>query len=645
MFGDSGLPTGFSVHKILRLHTLSKTKMSLIGDGAESPIIFLMPAASQTEKFAAEELQSYLFRITGQSLTIAHAKPEKSFVFLGTLRDHIEVLGGFEIDEEDSVQAEDGFWMKIVDGQLCLIGVGPAGVLGAVYMLLEFLGARWYEPGPSGESIPRLAGIDLGTAERQAEPMLKKRGLVDVTTKEGIDWMGKNRLNYLLLPCSSFKIVSSWLEEETVKRAIHVEMLSTHLMDWVYPGDETLKDPACRATVEGQAHGQSEHLCASNEKVRESVVNGIRNFLESHAYIKGITFDLFSDLSQCDCKTCTRNRFLDRRQVPQIGEDGKYNEKAKCSSDTVWEFLADLDEDLSEAHPDKTFRILAAKETLYPPKSIEMPQASAAILRMDDRCFRYVLNSSDCLPNHCLWAPVDEWAKGSVEDLLVYDNFAGTDEFMGMMFPTVRLLSRELLMHYELGVDGVVSNASWKGSISNALNLWAFAKQAWTGESTVDAAMDDFFEGYFGPAASRMRRYFRVWYFRWLDFRGYFMGKSLDIARLMRHEDFENARNFLERAIRIEGISETILLRLRRELHTYQISVNIWRYFQSLLRYQHFQQAGLDTQLAEQMETVENIKKDLISYVQQNAPEREAQLVAATEKWAESLAQIFNADG
>ncbi|MDP6504084.1 MAG: DUF4838 domain-containing protein [Planctomycetota bacterium] len=618
--------------------------MSLIGAGAEPPIIFLIPDASQVEKFAAEELQSYLFRITGQSLTIAHTKPEDSFIFVGTLQDHIETLGGFEIDEEESIQAEDGFWMKIVDGQLCLVGVGPAGVLGAVYLLLEFLGARWYEPGPGGEFVPRLAGIDLGSAERQSEPMLRRRGLVDITTKEGIDWMGKNRLNYLLLPCSSFKTVSSWLEEETVKRAIDVEMLSTRLLDWVYPGDDTLEDPACRATVNGQAPGESEHLCASNEKVRESVVNGIRNFLESHPYISGIAFDLIGDLSRCECKTCNRNLYLDRRQVARIDEDGKYNEKARCSSDTAWEFLADLDEDLKEP-PGKTFRILAAKETLHPPKSIEMPQPSAVVLRLDDRCFRYVLNSADCLPNHCLWGPVDDWAKGSVEDLVVYDHYAGTEEFMGMMFPTVRLLSRELLMHYELGVDGVVTNASWKGSIFNVLNLWAFAKQGWTGESTVDAAMDDFFTGYFGTAANRMRRYFRVWYFRWLDFRGYFMGKSLDIARLMRHEDFEKARNYLERAIRTEGLPETILLRLRRELHSYQISVNIWRYFQSLLRYQHFQQAGLDNHLAEQLETVENMKKDLISYAQKHVPERERQLVEATERWAGSMAQIFESGG
>jgi hypothetical protein len=348
MSADTGLPASFSVRKILRLQSFSKANMSLIGAGAEPPIIFLIPDASQVEKFAAEELQSYLFRITGQSLTIAHTKPDDSFIFVGTLQDHIETLGGFEIDEEESIQAEDGFWMKIVDGQLCLVGVGPAGVLGAVYLLLEFLGARWYEPGPGGEFVPRLAGIDLGSAERQSEPMLRRRGLVDITTKEGIDWMGKNRLNYLLLPCSSFKTVSSWLEEETVKRAIDVEMLSTRLLDWVYPGDDTLEDPACRATVNGQAPGESEHLCASNEKVRESVVNGIRNFLESHPYISGIAFDLIGDLSRCECKTCNRNLYLDRRQVARIDEDGKYNEKARCSSDTAWEFLADLDEDLKE---------------------------------------------------------------------------------------------------------------------------------------------------------------------------------------------------------------------------------------------------------------------------------------------------------
>ena len=123
------------------------------------------------------------------------------------------------------------------------------------------------------------------------------------------------------------------------------------------------------------------------------------------------------------------------------------------------------------------------------------------------------------------------------------------------------------------------------------------------------------------------------------------MGKSLDIARLMRHEDFEKARNYLERAIRTEGLPETILLRLRRELHSYQISVNIWRYFQSLLRYQHFQQAGLDNHLAEQLETVENTKKDLISYARKHVPEREKQLVEATEKWAGSMAQIFESGG
>ncbi|MBI2201964.1 MAG: hypothetical protein HYU43_08510, partial [Armatimonadetes bacterium] len=129
-----------------------------------------------------------------------------------------------------------------------------------------------------------------------------------------------------------------------------------------------------------------------------------------------------------------------------------------------------------------------------------------------------------------------------------------------------------------LGADGIVTQARWTSGLNQALSLWMFARQAWSGEGSLDPLLDDFFEGCYGPAASAMRAYFRYWHLRWLDFRGCFRGEALHALRLKGFQEFDRARSLLETAHSTPGIQPASLHRIQQEISFLENARHSWSF-------------------------------------------------------------------
>ncbi len=98
---------------------------------AEEPVIVLAPNAAETERFAAEELQSYLERITSRKFPIGRSLPAGAMGFL---------VGGDELDADSRAElGEEGYALLTTDRGLVLAGAEPRGTLYAVYDFLPRL--------------------------------------------------------------------------------------------------------------------------------------------------------------------------------------------------------------------------------------------------------------------------------------------------------------------------------------------------------------------------------------------------------------------------------------------------------------------------------------------------------------------------
>jgi len=153
--------------------------MIILKDGKAMATLVTGSNPSTLEKMAAQELQTYLWKITGgqevEKLTIKaeDEHPPGNLIFVGH-SEAVERLGVTFVD----LDAAEGFKIQTFDDNLVLCGKDDLGTEHAVYTFLErYCGVRWLWPGETGEHIPHQRTIEIGDIRDIEEPDFKLRML------------------------------------------------------------------------------------------------------------------------------------------------------------------------------------------------------------------------------------------------------------------------------------------------------------------------------------------------------------------------------------------------------------------------------------------------------------------------------------
>ncbi len=167
--------------------------------------IILTPAkASKAEKFAAEEIQMYLKKITGvvvpitKTPTVSHGPA----IIIGNHPDNAEIIRQLKAKYPimpGSLKTAGHYdaFAVVGDGKvLKLVGQSETALLYAVWDWLESLGVRWIMPGEWGTFVPSLKEIELTRAEKFEAPGLAYRGPNYVMPKKWDFPESANRLEH-----------------------------------------------------------------------------------------------------------------------------------------------------------------------------------------------------------------------------------------------------------------------------------------------------------------------------------------------------------------------------------------------------------------------------------------------------------------
>jgi hypothetical protein len=130
---------------------------------------------------AAEELQSYIEKISGAKLPIVEeSSPQAASgtrIFVGRTNAikaaGLKVPSGYDPSVRPDVFNEEGYVLRTKGDQIFIAGNedGPyQGSLYAAYALLEKLGVRWYFPGSWGEVVPEQKSITLAPIDVTVKP-------------------------------------------------------------------------------------------------------------------------------------------------------------------------------------------------------------------------------------------------------------------------------------------------------------------------------------------------------------------------------------------------------------------------------------------------------------------------------------------
>lgn len=190
-------------------------RMTLVGPGV-TPRIFVGAGATESEKFAADELSAYLEKMSGRSVAVHSGETVPTpgagapLILIGHQPANADLHPERMGVEESVVSVEPGR-VRIVGGAavpvVAVAGntakpvrttyVQDRGTLYGVYSLLDELGVRWYRPEPWGEYVPTTVKIDLPLGKTTFKPAYKYRyGLGNyqdkaAQTPEQTEWMSR----------------------------------------------------------------------------------------------------------------------------------------------------------------------------------------------------------------------------------------------------------------------------------------------------------------------------------------------------------------------------------------------------------------------------------------------------------------------
>ena len=330
---------------------------------------------SPSVELAASELQKYIGLATGADLAVVpvgETEPGRR-ILVG----QSEVASGSAaatVGQDLSALdlGDEGFLIRSVGDDILLAGQTGVGALYAAYEFIErFLGVRWFDR-PIGEVVPKTDALEVPDIDIVEKPAFPIRGadIHTVTDEEEfldcLDWMGKNRVNWVLVFLEQDELVREFLPE-LEKRSIHVNIGGHSLHNFVYDlvrldpiedREECVRrrrqlfneHPEWHSLIGGWrflCREREGHVCFTNPGVAEHVARNVIAYLKQAPYVDIVSiWGEDSEGNYCECSECMR-----------IGKE-----------DAMLLFINRVAKQVAEVRPDVLVETVAYSDFVRPPE-------------------------------------------------------------------------------------------------------------------------------------------------------------------------------------------------------------------------------------------------------------------------------------
>lgn len=483
--------------------------------GGRSAYRILVPRqAPLPVRFAAEELQKYLKRISDADLPLTEPDESDTALLVTEGQSLAGELAGLRARLAD--RGEDGYLMCRLGKRIVLAGNSPRATLYAVYHFLEkYLGCGWCAPGD--DTVPRRDVVQLETVdEAVGPPAFLMRQIIlfpyggEWLQKNNLphtDWLAKNRFNWAHpAPNGPY----SWernrsrhvLVPEVERRGLSLEVGGHTFNTWIprdqyatdHPEFFAVKPEGDRATDGSDVSRGG--LCLSHPDVVQTVADNMIRWLDENPEVDAV--DLWHNDSHlfCRCANCTPPT------PPELPPEVRYTR-------TYVRFCNQVAEAVGRRHPRVLINALAyAHTTVCPP---EVDRLHDQILlglclfpRPSQRTMRPLETSPQDLDRK-LRGQLLAWPQVA-RHFYVYEYYTIGDKLQ--RWSMVSMLCEDLRYFSRLGVRGISSD-QW-GPGWYPLNMYAFAKLAWNPALTREEIIAEFCSKYYGRAAGTMTAYWHA---------------------------------------------------------------------------------------------------------------------------------------
>jgi hypothetical protein len=450
----------------------------VIADAGQSAYrIVVAEAASPPVRHAAAELQSFVEQMSGAKLPIcSDREPAGPREIVVGPSNRLKAASA-EID--CAALGKEGYVLRTVGERLLIVGGEPRGTLYGVYGLLEEkLGCRWFAPDCA--RVPKRPRLTLGPLDERQLPALEYREPFTHDCFDG-DWCARNRVN------SS----SGRLEARHGGKVRFGNGFFVHTFERLVPPQKHFDaHPEYFSLVKGRRLKDHSQLCCTNEDVIRLCTEGILAAMraQSNAFVFSVSQNDWHNY--CECERCQE---LARREESQIAP--------------VLQLVNRVAEAAEREFPDKAVETLAYQWTRKAPKTLRPRPNVIVRLCSIECCFAHPLETCDSPANKAFREDAAAWAKAA-NRLWVWDYATDFANYL-LPFPNQRVRNDNVRFYVRHHVTGIFEQDTYDTPHSElaALGGYLTAKFLWNPDYDENAAIGEFLEGYYGPAAGPIRKY------------------------------------------------------------------------------------------------------------------------------------------
>jgi len=456
-------------------------KLVLAKDGRSDYVIVVGEEASPSELHAADELQKFLYEISGCRIPVVKdgQKTTENMIIVG--RNKALTALKQKIDFEDL--GNEGFMIRTLGNHLVLAGGRLRGTMYAVYTFLEErLGCRWYTSKVS--YIPKMREVVIEHTDEKRKPSFEWR-MVSYLDAQDRDFSARNKLNG----------VFHNLDKATGGR--HVILYDSHNFYQLVPPEKYYKThPEYYSLIDGKRKWEYGQLCLTNPEVLEIVKQGIFKWIEEFPDCVGYGFVQNDWAGWCECENCK-----------------SINIKEGTNAGTLVHFVNKLAEQVGKKYPDKYVMTYSYTITENAPKEVKpRDNVLVRVSHMYPSCDSHpVTDPVKCEKNARFMENVKKWRQ--ITKKVYVKHYAVDFAHYFLPFPNFGALAESVRWYKDIGVEGIHfqgDSMSGGGGEFEELRAYVLAKLLWNAYVDVGQIIDDFLRGYYGKAARPIREYLNM---------------------------------------------------------------------------------------------------------------------------------------
>lgn len=489
----------------------AEAELVLVRDGSEAIPVVVAEAPPPGTVRAAEELVDYIERITGARPDLIQGRPEPvpdSAIWVGyqTLLDDLFPKLSFDFAHpEEILIAAEGKHLVIAgrdrwDDRQPILEPGEEiprsvqqefGTANAVYTFLQdYLGVRWFWPGPFGEDVPETDSVAFEPFEFRYHPQILARARLFRRSLPGgrgaaIEWSRFQRLLLDSLELHAYHAFTEWWERfhETAP-------------DFFALQPDGTRDYVTRpSTVK---------MCVSNPSLWEQWLRDVEAALEENP--NQVMFSASPNdggyTGYCVCESCLAWDDPAGRMV-RLHWEGLVQDYVSLS-DRYVTFANTLGRLLKEKYPDRDLLV-----GLYAYGAYRIPPVTA--MPDDNVVIGVVANFHNRPSAYDLGDHRDDlagWAKVATH-LLWRPNLAGHFR-SGMLTVAPGEVIADMRWAAHQAVMAVDFDMLYEHWAVQGPHYYMLAQMTWNPYADGEAILSDYYERAFGPAAGKVRTYWEL---------------------------------------------------------------------------------------------------------------------------------------